>query len=451
MKDNNSLNINHTTNMSLEEAASLMEEAAERMSGDDAEHLFEMGERYENISGDTHDFVKAFECYMKSANMGYSDAETKVGFYYIKGRGAVQKNDEEAMRWLQLAADKGNTKAMAFIGDVYNPSSTGFDTSYGKNWNKAFEYYSKAAELGGYNGMMQLALAYKHGGNGVEKDIEKAIMYYEKVAEMDCRLSKLACRYLAEIYEQIGLKRKSDALYEKAAKLGDEKSLSIISERNKNQATEVTQVQTLTSGENKITAAEKDAFMMGIEDFEFDANHNIILKGSVYEGAMECGDDIDIILWNGSRIRSKVKSIHEHGFSVDYAMKGEKVHLNIGSVKKEIIGEVAVVHPDKGLFDKKFTCALHVNSVHEGGKNEPIYNLYTPIFKFIFPDGKECMDCRCRGTMTLGQGRTSINPGEDAVVSVELKDAAFLHPDMKIEIVEKPDENAAVIAHGKIN
>ena len=48
---------------------------------------------------------------------------------------------------------------------------------------KAFEYYSKAAEAGSMKGMEWLAWCYD-SGSGVEKDPVKAFVWYERAAEM---------------------------------------------------------------------------------------------------------------------------------------------------------------------------------------------------------------------------------------------------------------------------
>ena len=47
---------------------------------------------------------------------------------------------------------------------------------------KAFELYQKAANLGNGNAQYNLALIYE-SGNGIEKNIDKAIYWYEKSAK----------------------------------------------------------------------------------------------------------------------------------------------------------------------------------------------------------------------------------------------------------------------------
>jgi tetratricopeptide (TPR) repeat protein len=49
------------------------------------------------------------------------------------------------------------------------------------DWDTAFEYWTKAAELGDHDAHYQLGVMYKKGG-GVAKDEEKGVYHYEKAA-----------------------------------------------------------------------------------------------------------------------------------------------------------------------------------------------------------------------------------------------------------------------------
>lgn len=416
---------------------------------DDAKTMFEMGDRYENMSGETHDFNKAFEFYMKSAEKGYGEAQAKVGFYYLKGRGEVEKNDQEAMKWLQIAAANNNAKAISWIGDIYNPSAYGFDTSFGKDITKAMEFYSRAAEMGGYNGMMQLAQIYKYGGHGVSKDIDKSMMYYEKVANMNCNLTKLACRFLAEIYELRGDNSLAREWYKKAAALGDEKSAGILAGNDVDSEA----VKAIKSISDKVTenAGElKDELLMGINDIGYDAKDGTVLDASVYRGMIEVGDEIEIILWDKSRILAKIVWIKEYGISIDYAKAGENVSISLGQVEADIIGEIAAVHPGKGSFTNRIKGVININELKDGGKELMISDQYMPLFKFMFSNDKECIESRMRGKIRLNNGGKHLSPGEKQLVYVDLKEPAFVDYDMSVLIVEAPDDDAPVIGTLKL-
>jgi hypothetical protein len=53
-----------------------------------------------------------------------------------------------------------------------------------KNYNTAFSYWEDAAELGSEEAMMAIADCYFYG-RGIEKDLEQAVHWYEKVADND--------------------------------------------------------------------------------------------------------------------------------------------------------------------------------------------------------------------------------------------------------------------------
>ncbi|RIA94093.1 hypothetical protein C1645_818562 [Glomus cerebriforme] len=67
-----------------------------------------------------------------------------------------------------------------YIGKKFN-QVTG-DYFFPRDYNKAFEWYSKLSEGGNYRVMCMLARCYKHG-YGVKKDEKKAFELYLKSAE----------------------------------------------------------------------------------------------------------------------------------------------------------------------------------------------------------------------------------------------------------------------------
>ncbi len=65
------------------------------------------------------DFDTAFQLLQPLAEQGDPDAQFKVGFMYLHGRG-VDRDFEEAMRWLGLAADHGHAEAQFNIALSYD-------------------------------------------------------------------------------------------------------------------------------------------------------------------------------------------------------------------------------------------------------------------------------------------------------------------------------------------
>ncbi|MGK9234024.1 SEL1-like repeat protein [Inquilinus limosus] len=52
-----------------------------------------------------------------AADQGYDAAEAAVGVMYLEGRG-VQKDIDEAVRWLRRAAAQGNEEARARLAEL---------------------------------------------------------------------------------------------------------------------------------------------------------------------------------------------------------------------------------------------------------------------------------------------------------------------------------------------
>ena len=56
------------------------------------------------------DYEKAFECYLKSAEQGYSQAQYNLASMYEKGEG-TEVNYEEALKWYKESKDSGHRLA----------------------------------------------------------------------------------------------------------------------------------------------------------------------------------------------------------------------------------------------------------------------------------------------------------------------------------------------------
>lgn len=79
---------------------------------------------------------------------------------------------EKALHLFEIAAEKGNGRALYMIGMIHSEH----------DWTKALEYYQKAYEKGLAVAAYSLGLAYEEG-LGTEVDYGKAIEYYTFAAE----------------------------------------------------------------------------------------------------------------------------------------------------------------------------------------------------------------------------------------------------------------------------
>ncbi len=152
-----------------------------------------------------HDYAGAFEIWLHLARQGDADAQASVGYLYAMGQG-VRRNDVEAIKWLQRAADQGHAEAK---------SNLGYMIAMGRGVEsdavQAFRLYAEAAAQGSHiaeqnlsavavtipqsDVMIALAQAkrgrsqaqYLIGANyfygiGFQKDPGKAVAWFERSA-----------------------------------------------------------------------------------------------------------------------------------------------------------------------------------------------------------------------------------------------------------------------------
>lgn len=139
--------------------------------------MFCIGDYYANGKGVKQDYKQAFRFFMKSAELGDTEAMANVGLYYWQGKGILQDYDE-ALNWSLKAAESDNEKAMNNIGKMYY-----LGEGLQKNYEKAFEWFSKAAEVGDIDAMKNLSIMYRNG-DGVSKDENKAKEWEQKYEKL---------------------------------------------------------------------------------------------------------------------------------------------------------------------------------------------------------------------------------------------------------------------------
>lgn len=187
--------------------------------GKSAEEYYQLAENYDNgKNGYAKDYTKAFQNYLKAAEMGYREAYWMVGLKYRYGLGTsrdyaeaakwwvkyceivsgssyvakclgdiykeggygISANRDEAIRWYRISADRGNDdgkKALREMGIDPNRSSSYSSSSPSSSVNAGGMTAKECYEMG---------KNYENGKNGKPKDVRKAFQYYLKAAEMGC-------------------------------------------------------------------------------------------------------------------------------------------------------------------------------------------------------------------------------------------------------------------------
>ncbi|GBB83818.1 hypothetical protein RclHR1_10490002 [Rhizophagus clarus] len=122
------------------------------------------------------DAYKAFKYYENSAEVGYDDAQFKLGMCYQFGTGTMI-NKEKAFKLYEAAAEKGHIIAQYELSSLYELGE-GVD----KDEEKAFELIKELADRGYTNAQRRLGNYYEKG-IGTDVNIPKACDLYQTAAD----------------------------------------------------------------------------------------------------------------------------------------------------------------------------------------------------------------------------------------------------------------------------
>lgn len=128
---------------------------------------------------------------LKAAQHGNSSAQGMVGISYLYGFASLSKNQEEAVKWLTLSANKGFAPAQRALSECYIKGN-----GVAKNEKIAVEYLSQAAIGGDDEAQLQLSEMYR-AGQLIPEDRKKSFEWAERSAMQGnlTSLLKLASYY----------------------------------------------------------------------------------------------------------------------------------------------------------------------------------------------------------------------------------------------------------------
>ncbi len=107
------------------------------------------------------------------AEKGRPDWQVIMGFYYSQGK-VVRGGAKDAFKWFMKAAEQGDAWGQFLVAECY-ANGTGVRKSY----KKALEWYTKVAEKGDKDAMLWVGWYYCNG-LGVERDDQKGYEWIEK-------------------------------------------------------------------------------------------------------------------------------------------------------------------------------------------------------------------------------------------------------------------------------
>ncbi len=150
-------------------------------SGDDIQAIYKLGWAYARgmYQGDMtvpQDRSKALKWLNMAAEKGHAEAAAEMASVYVSFS-EFEPDNEKALQLFKRAAEMGDEESMFSLAQAYDSGRFGETDAA-----EAFKWYKKSAEKGLTLGMEALAASYLAGA-GCEKDPEKALYWYKKSAE----------------------------------------------------------------------------------------------------------------------------------------------------------------------------------------------------------------------------------------------------------------------------
>lgn len=118
------------------------------------------------------DFALALREFRPLADKGNSDAQRFLGDMYSDGNG-VKQSHKEAASWYRKAALQGNAPAQYALGVMCDKG-----IGVKQNGKEAAAWYHKAADAGNTEAQYNLGVMYQHGRGAVKKDIVQAHKWF---------------------------------------------------------------------------------------------------------------------------------------------------------------------------------------------------------------------------------------------------------------------------------
>jgi TPR repeat protein len=137
----------------------------------------------------------AAKLYRDQAEKGDADAELALASEYMSGHG-VERNPDEAAKWLLRAADGGNSAAQSYAAEFYEKGRDGFKQDYGQ----ALKWYQQMADRGDLRGLQHVALYYKNGWAVPKKELAQRGDGPSQAALVDIYLARRTLESYQEAY-----------------------------------------------------------------------------------------------------------------------------------------------------------------------------------------------------------------------------------------------------------
>ncbi|KAG0324395.1 hypothetical protein BGZ99_001911 [Dissophora globulifera] len=138
---------------------------------------YHLGLIYHNGVGVLRDFTKSVKWLQMAADKGFAPAQTGLGYIYLRGGFGVPKNCGRAVDLFQAAANQGDINACTLLGTIYFSGD-----GAAQNNEEAMRWLRVAAERGCAQAQHAIGVAYYSGGMGVERDYAESRRFFMMAA-----------------------------------------------------------------------------------------------------------------------------------------------------------------------------------------------------------------------------------------------------------------------------
>ena len=143
--------------------------------------MYNLGYYFDNGYNVKRDYMVAYDYYRMAAEQNHTNAQAELGWMYEKGNGVSQDYYKSAY-WYDLAAKNNHLVAMVNLGNHYM-NGNGVEC----NKEKGFSLYMKAYTLRkndeSVSTLLYLIANSYEVGNGVSKDCQEALRWYERARD----------------------------------------------------------------------------------------------------------------------------------------------------------------------------------------------------------------------------------------------------------------------------
>ena len=149
------------------------EELKAKAEAGDADSQFHLGRAYSHIKRDDAEAARWVE---KAAQQGHLEAQSNIGYLYSAGQG-VPRDAERAMSWWLKAGEAGFVQAQFNLAIAYLEGKL-----VPRDERKGFEWMKRAADQGTAIAQLNLGMLYGRG-LGTERNPQEAAAWYRKAAD----------------------------------------------------------------------------------------------------------------------------------------------------------------------------------------------------------------------------------------------------------------------------